>query len=636
MISLANNNFNFTIRNIQGYAFGYNSPCLIVFFNSPEAASSESFIELTKVIRTVFNERNDLDQIFRTSPDLPLPLFQYVSNCFDIVVSQYSLPLFDKVKVLLPGKFSTRWGLAIPVLDVVRHAMIEFFHSIFFMIQKKLQGESVDLQKKINEIKYGFNIERIGSNTPRFMKAAYGLGVQCDNLLNSLMQYGQGKNSAWLDSSFTERTSQISAGLARNKLHAAIILRQMGLPVPEHFVVKNIDQAILFAKKLGFPVVVKPFDLDGGIGVYSDIRTEAELIEAFESTKKKSKNILVEKHIEGRDYRLNVHNDKLLWAIERIPAGVLGDGVSSINELINIINSDERRGVSELSSLKKIQIDKELVSILKAEKKNLGSIPYKNQFIKLTRKANIAAGGYPVSVMDNIHPDNIELAICAARALRLDLAGVDILSPDISKSWLEVGAKICEVNAQPQLGGVTSMHCYGEVLSDILEENGKIPIVVIYGSGLAAALFDSTLDKLNSLFNNVGSYKSASVRLGKALLNKKASAFAAGKALIRNKQTECILIYIDDESFLLNGLPFNRIDYFVFMDDWRTESKNEQHSIPRLKRFFALAQNLVRKSVLISHGELSDNAVEFFSEFRVDMMKESDFLNSLQLIDLRG
>ena len=158
------------------------------------------------------------------------------------------------------------------------------------------------------------------------------------------------------------------------------------------------------------------------------------------------------RNISGRDYRLNVFNGELIWAIERVPGGVTGDGKSSITKLVELLNSDPLRGEGTHAPLKQLNLDDEARQLLRQYSRDENSVPAEGEFVRLRRNANVATGGTPVSVFDQIHPDNKLLAIRAAAALRLDLAGVDLLIPDIGQSWKLGGAAVCEVNSQPNLG----------------------------------------------------------------------------------------------------------------------------------------------------------------------------------------
>ena len=200
------------------------------------------------------------------------------------------------------------------------------------------------------------------ANMPRILSAAFTIGIPYSEIAGEVYQFGYGSRLRLLDSSFTDQTSQIGTRLARIKTLAATVLRRAGIPVPDHIIVPDINAAEKAAHDLGFPVVVKPADMDGGIGVAAGLTTRHEVREAFGAAQKKSRRILVEKHYDGRDYRLTVFQGELIWAVERVPGGVTGDGTSTVEMLLDRLNDDPDRGEGPHSPLKRIALDDEATS----------------------------------------------------------------------------------------------------------------------------------------------------------------------------------------------------------------------------------------------------------------------------------
>lgn len=415
-----------------------------------------------------------------------------------------------------------------------------FIKSIFILIEKY---NGIDVTEKINSLKEEIKSIFPQTNTPFFIKYANQLNIPIIEFMGDSIQYGHGYNSFWLDSSFTENTSVLSIKLARNKLQTLSLLKESGIPTTPYRYLNNKEVALEFVEKEGYPVVIKPVDLDGGLGVFTEILNEKDLFESFNEAKKFSSNIMIEKHFYGKDYRLNVFNGKCIFAVERQPGGVVGDGYSSIKELIEELNLDERRGVS----LFKLEIDEEALFMISKQGYSLYSIPKKNVFVSLRRKANIKSGGMPIDVFHSIHPDNADLAVRATEALRLDLSGVDLLIPDISISWRESGAIICEVNAQPDIGSITSSHLYPMILKELVPNKGRIPIVLI-------------LDNID--IPEKGGYISPSldVFLDGVFLSKANSLFHASRILLLNKKTESLIIHLTDFSLLKSGFNFDKFD----------------------------------------------------------------------------
>ncbi len=335
-----------------------------------------------------------------------------------------------------------------------------------------------------------------GSNTPRFVLAAQALGIPRLWLGAEIYQYGLGWRQRWLDSTFTESTPTLGVRMARQKVLANQVLAGAGLPVARQKIVTSEAQALAVAESWGWPVVIKPADQDGGRGVAAGLRDPAALRAAYAAAAQHSRSVLIEPHMPGRDYRLTVVEGKLLWAVERVPGGVTGDGRHSIRQLLEQLNNEPTRGSGRHSALKRIAFDDEAQALLREARLQWESVPEAGRFVPLRRIANVTTGGRPVAVLPDVHPDNAALAVRAATALRLDIAGVDLLIPDIAVSWQTCGATICEVNAQPQLGATTGPHLYQQLLEHWFPDGGRIPVVVVWGQEGARQLCATWVSEL--------------------------------------------------------------------------------------------------------------------------------------------
>lgn len=403
-----------------------------------------------------------------------------------------------------------------------------------------------------------------GSNTVSFLQAAHGMGVPVNHIVGRVYQFGQGARARWLDSSFTDKTPTISATIARNKDQAGDLLRRGGIPVPAHKLVKTEEQAVKVAAQLGYPVVVKPANLDGGMGVAAGLRTEQELKKAFAFALEYSSKLLVEKHVYGSDYRLTVLHGELIWAIERVPGGVSGNGVHRVRELVDTLNLNPNRGLDSRSPLRRLQLDEEALDLLAQEGMTEDSCPAPGQFVRLRRTANVANGGMPVAVFDQVHPDNGQLAVRAARILRLDLAGVDLLIPDISRSWHETGAAICEVNGQPNIGQTTASHLYAVILEKLLAGNGRVPVVMVIGDDRDQAISRALAETLAGTGKTVGYASDSLVAVGPQTISAGGGdLFTAGQALLVDTGVEALIFAVNDDGLLHTGLPFDRVDAMV-------------------------------------------------------------------------
>lgn len=404
------------------------------------------------------------------------------------------MPVFDECAILsteyVPGRRAV-FHLAVPFAapDTARRCMEWLSAAIDVAMtpqanQDALAVRFADLRTFLGK----FEIK--GVNTLRFLDAANKLDIPIRRLDARSFMIGQGRHSRWLESSFTDRTGVIGSRLARDKLACAHVLKQSGLPGPRHLRVGNIDQALEAATQLGYPVVVKPRDLDQGLGVAANLNSAAEVAEAFAAARRHSPNVLVEKHFSGNDYRLTVFEGRLIKATLRVPGGVQGDGLHSVGELVERAQQDRqqaRRARERGRPL--LTLDAEALGLLTQAGLSPQSVPAAGSHVPLRRRANLSAGGTSIAVeLQDVHPDNRRLAERAAGVLRLDLAGIDLLIPDIGQSWLKTGALICEVNAQPQIGIGTSPHIYEDILLELVGRQARIPLLLVLADGRPADL----------------------------------------------------------------------------------------------------------------------------------------------------
>ena len=379
----------------------------------------------------------------------------------------------------------------------------------------------------------------LGPNTLRFIEAAVRRGMPFD-VLPSFVQIGWGANAERFDLAATGRTSWAAMALAKNKLKAHNTLAGAGLPTPGVMLVADAEQAQRAAADLGWPVVIKPGDQDGGLGVVPGIRDQARLREAFDQANRLSpRNVLVEKHVDGDDHRLLVVCGRVLQVARRAPAGVIGDGVHTIRLLIDRVNADPRRGTGRYSLLKALVLEGEALDCLAEQGLDPDSVPHQGQAVRLSRIANISAGGTSEDVTALVHPDNIAAAQRAARIIGLDIAGVDFLSPDIGRSWHEVGGVICEVNGQPGFRphwlADPARDINGEIL-DILFSGrpARIPTAAITGTNGKSTTSEMLYWIWTAAGKLTGVCTTARVRIGDHLVTTENLSGEPGARLILN------------------------------------------------------------------------------------------------------
>ncbi|MGI9270555.1 MAG: cyanophycin synthetase [Woeseiaceae bacterium] len=265
----------------------------------------------------------------------------------------------------------------------------------------------------------------------------------------SLVQFGHGRYQHRIQATTTGRTSNIAVELASDKEETNGILRDLGLPVPSQRLARRARDAVRAAERIGYPVVLKPLSGNHGRGVSINLKSQSEVETAFEKAAEHGRTVIVESFLEGYDHRLLVVNGELVAAAKRVPGHVVGDGKHTIEELVEIVNQDPRRGVGHEKVLTRLEFDHQAERLLAKLKYDKDTVPKKGEEVFLRTTANLSTGGTAIDVTDTIHPDNREMAIRSIKAIGLDIGGVDFLTYDITESYRDTGGGICEVNAGP-------------------------------------------------------------------------------------------------------------------------------------------------------------------------------------------
>ena len=290
----------------------------------------------------------------------------------------------------------------------------------------------------------------LGPSTASLVRAAVDRGIPWMRLNEqSLVQLGYGKYQQRIQATVTGRTPHIAVELAGDKEETNKILSALGLPVPRQELVQSADAAWRAARRLDGPVVLKPYNGNHGRGITINVTEEADIRAGFEAAREHSRSVIVETYMQGEDHRLLVVNGELIAATMRTPGHVVGDGASTVAALIEVVNSDPRRGVGHEKVLTRIKLDREAEMMLERKGYTVDSVPTAGEVVYLRSTANLSTGGTATDVTDIIHPDNRAMAERAVRAIGLDVGGVDFLSPNIAESYKRTGGGICEVNAAP-------------------------------------------------------------------------------------------------------------------------------------------------------------------------------------------
>jgi len=327
----------------------------------------------------------------------------------------------------------------------------------FDIIDSLLNNTEIDIDNRLLYIKTKSDESGLGPSTSAIVQEARKRKIPTMRIgQNSMVQLGYGKYHKKIQATMTSQTSCMSVDIACDKELTNTILRTHGIPVPEGKVVTTVEEAIIQSEKLGLPVVVKPYNGNQGKGVSLNLSSKSEISKAFEIAKQYNDKILIEKFIDGRHYRIAMVGNKMIAASERIAAHIIGNGMNTIKELIDMENSNPLRGEGHQKPLTKIKIDDVMLLLIDKAKMDLDSIPQAGEIVYLRENDNLSTGGIAIDVTDDVHPHNIRLAIKVAQIIGLDVAGIDITTNDISKPIMENDGAIIEVNACPGI----RMHHY--------------------------------------------------------------------------------------------------------------------------------------------------------------------------------
>lgn len=404
-----------------------------------------------------------------------------------------------------------------------------------------------------------------GFNPYHFLKTAHSMNVPWFRISGNTFQYGYGCRARFLNSSFSDRTPWIGNAITKTKTLASHVLRMAGLPVADQMRVTSRAAAMEAADHMGFPVVVKPIDLDGGVGVTAFLTEPDDVAQAYEAAAHLSESVVVEKHFLGKDYRIQVVEGEVQGILERAPGGVTGDGASTVADLILRQNRERKEAEDDRRFLHPIDINTECRRMLRIQGMTLESVPPEGVFVRLRGAANVASGGVPTLLdVTDAHADNLDLALRATRITRLDIAGVDLIIPDITTSWLETGAIICEVNAQPQM--FTTFH--QPMLEKLLgKTRGHIPTYVVLEPQETCALGGQLYGALSMKHSNAGFVSAKGVFMGgKPVAGPPTDLFDAVRSLLVDPALESLVLSMPLALPLADGWPLIRCDAVIVND----------------------------------------------------------------------
>ncbi len=433
-----------------------------------------------------------------------------------------------------------------------------------------IENEAVPLDEILDRLRRVTSQSELGPSTQAIFDEARHRKIPVRRLgEDSLLQLGYGKHMQFIEASLPGSTGSIAVDLAKNKKLAKELLRENGIPVPAGGMVDSEDDAVILAEKLGYPVVIKPVDANQGRGVTVNIGDENPVRTAYRWARSFTWNVIVEKYIRGKDYRVLVVGNRVVAVAERKPPYVTGDGVHSISELVAEENKNPDRGIGHEKPLTRIYLDSMAKDFLARSGLTFDDIPAMGEMVYLRENGNISTGGTARECTREIHPANQELAVKAARAIGLEVAGIDIVADNIAKVITPQSGAVIEVNAAPGL----RMHLYPtegqsqNVAAAILDymypdpAMASIPIISITGTNGKTTVTRLIRHVLSLTGQKVGMTCSSGTYIGEECISRGDNTGpVSAQAILYNREVEVAVLETARGGIIRKGLGYDLAD----------------------------------------------------------------------------
>jgi cyanophycin synthetase len=360
-----------------------------------------------------------------------------------------------------------------------------------FIAQNLVDGTEMDIDQHIEEIRME-NLENSpGPSSSSILREAASRDIPLIKLEDyNSWQLGYGCNQKRIAATITSSTSYTAVEIVCDKEICRDLLKSMSVPIAEGAAIDSLDELKHLIDSLGFPLVIKPVNGNQGRGVTADITTVEQAENAFQFASTICERVLVERYIPGFDYRLLMIDGKLAAAAKRTPAHVVGDGNSSIEQLIDEVNRDPKRGDGHENVLTKIQVGPVSKFILSQKNYSLITVLKSNEILYLDYAANLSKGGTAEDVTDQVHPDVVKVAARVSKITGLDICGVDLMAQTLERPLAETGGVVIEVNAAPgfRMHLAPSKGTPRNVASPVIDmmfpegKSARIPIIAVTGT----------------------------------------------------------------------------------------------------------------------------------------------------------
>ena len=429
-----------------------------------------------------------------------------------------------------------------------------------------------DFQAELTSFIKAAQRKELGPSTFSLVKAAEERDIPWLRLNDySLVQFGHGKYQKRIMATITSETRCIGVEIAGDKSETSRLLNDLGLPVPQQMIVYSAKEAARAARRIGFPVVVKPLDGNHGRGVSINLMSEDAVAVAHAEAyaQGKSSGVIVESFITGFDHRMLVVNGALVAAAKRVPGHVVGDGKLTIAQLVEEVNKDPRRGIGHQKVLTNLELDAQAERLMADAGLTAESVLEDGRLFYLRSTANLSTGGTAIDVTDIVHPDNKDMAERAVVAVGLDVGGVDFLIDDITKSYKDIGGAIVEVNAAPGFrmhvapseGQPRDVAGKGMEMLFPLGSKARIPIAAITGTNGKTTTSRMLAHIMKSVGHRVGLTSTDGVYVdGKVTVKGDMTGPTSAQMVLRDPSVDFAVMETARGGILRAGLGYRRSD----------------------------------------------------------------------------
>ena len=443
----------------------------------------------------------------------------------------------------------------------------------FEMLLAAVHDRPFDVNAEVEKLRSLAQSVCLGPSTSAIVSAAKARDIPCMRLdSESLVQFGYGSRQRRINAAETDRTGAVAEAIASDKQLTRKLLKAVGVPVADGRVVADAEDAWVAAEELEGPVVVKPLDGNHGRGVATNLTTREQVMAAYDVAIDEGSAVVVEQYVEGDDYRMLVVGNQLVACARREPALVIGDGSSTVRQLVDDVNRDPLRSDGHATALSCIRLDATSLAVLSEQGYGPDMVVPAGVKVLIRRNANLSSGGTATDVTDEVHPEIARRVVDAVRMVGLDIAGVDVVAKDITRPLREQGGAVIEVNAGPGLRmhlrpSHGSARPVGRAIVDMMfpeMQTGRIPIVAVTGVNGKTTTTRLISHIVGSTGKRVGMACTDGIYVaGERIEDGDCSGPNSARSILMNPTVDAAVLETARGGILREGLGFDRCDIAV-------------------------------------------------------------------------